>query len=98
MCGFYRRFVPNLAAVTAPLTDLLKKTVKLVWTEACEKAFVGIKSILACKPVLLAPNFDILFKLEVDACNIRVGAVLLQSDEAGLGRPVAYFSRKLDVH
>lgn len=25
MCGFYRRFVPNFAAVTTPLTNLLKK-------------------------------------------------------------------------
>ena len=28
MCGFYRCFVPNFAAVTTPLTNLLKKGVK----------------------------------------------------------------------
>ena len=98
MCGFYRRFVPNFAAVTAPLTDLLRKTVKFVWPDSCEKVFGGVKTILACEPVLRAPNFDIPFKLAVDACNIGVGAVLLQCDEAGRDRPVAYFSRKLNVH
>lgn len=77
MCGFYRRFVPNFAVVTEPLTSLLKKDAKFVWTEACERAFGGLKAILACEPVLLAPNFDEPFKLAVDACDIGVGAVLL---------------------
>lgn len=98
MCGFYRRFVPNFAAVTEPLTNLLKKDVKFVWTEACEHAFGGVKAILACEPVLLAPNFDIPFKLAVDACDFGVGAVLLQADAAGIDRPVAYFSKKLNKH
>lgn len=30
MCGFYRRFVPNLTAVTEPLTNLLEKDAKFV--------------------------------------------------------------------
>lgn len=32
MCGFYHRFVPNFAAVTEPLTSLLKKGVKFKWS------------------------------------------------------------------
>ena len=98
MCGFYRRFVPNFAAVTEPLTNLLKKDVKFSWTEACEQAFASVKAILACEPVLLAPNFEAPFKLAVDACDIGVGAVLLQVDTAGLDRPVAYYSKKLNKH
>ncbi|KAJ8380267.1 hypothetical protein SKAU_G00010450 [Synaphobranchus kaupii] len=35
ICGFYRRFVPNFAAATAPLTNLLGKDVKWNWTQAC---------------------------------------------------------------
>lgn len=81
--------MPNFSAVTAPLTNLLKKTVKFVWTDACEKAFVGMKTILARQPVLLATNFYIPFKLAVDTCDIGVGAVLLHCDEAGLDRPTS---------
>lgn len=66
-CGFYRRFVPNFAVVTEPLTNLLKKDVRFVWTETCDRAFAGVKAILACEPLLLAPNFDAPFKLAVDA-------------------------------
>lgn len=97
-CGFYRRFIPNFAVVTKPLTNLLKKDDKFVWTEACECAFGGVKTILAYEPVLLAPNFDAPFKHAVDACNIEVGVVLFQTDGAGLDRPVAYFSKKLSKH
>ena len=98
MVGFYRRFVPNFATATAPLTDLLRKAVKFKWTEECERAWLGVKAILACEPVLVAPNFEAPFKLAVDACDIGVGAVLLQEDGQGSDRPVAYFSRKLNVH
>ncbi len=98
MCRFYRRFVPNFAAVTAILTNLLRKDVKFQWTDVCEQAFTGVKSILACEPVLLAPNFEAPFKLAVDACDIGVGAALLQSVDAGVDRPVAYFSTKLNSH
>ena len=98
MCGFYRRFVPNFAAATAPLTQLLQKGTRFLWSTACEEAFSGVKTILACQPVLRAPDFHAPFKLAVDACDVGVGAVLLQVDEQGLDRPVAYFSKKLNRH
>lgn len=98
MCGFYRRFVPNFSTVAEPLTSLLKKGVKFVWTSGCEKAFNQIKAILSCEPVLAAPNFSVPFKLAVDACDVGIGAVLLQADSAGLDKPVAYYSKKLNRH
>lgn len=35
MCGFYHRFVPCFDAMTAPLADLLQKSVKLTWIDSC---------------------------------------------------------------
>ncbi|KAL2102623.1 hypothetical protein ACEWY4_001791 [Coilia grayii] len=98
MCGFYRRFVKNFAAITEPLTSLLRKDIKFKWSSSCQAAFEQLKAILSCEPVLRAPKFDIPFKLAVDACDVGIGAVLLQSDEQGLDRPVAYFSKKLNQH
>ena len=40
MYGFYRRFVPNFAAVTELLRNLPKKDAKFVRTEACDRTFV----------------------------------------------------------
>lgn len=98
MCGFYRRFVHNFAAVVAPLTALLAKGAKWAWTQDCQDALDQVKAILACAPVLKAPDFERPFALAVDACDVGVGAVLLQVDEAGVERPVAYYSKKLNRH
>ncbi|KAL2089275.1 hypothetical protein ACEWY4_013963 [Coilia grayii] len=98
MCGFYRKFVPNFAAVTEPLTNLLQKGVKFQWSERCQSALDHLKAILSCEPVLRAPDFERPFKLACDACEVGVGAVLLQTDSAGVDKPVAYFSKKLNKH
>lgn len=84
--------------MTGPLTDLLRKSAKFKWSDSCQVAFDQLKAILSSEPVLVAPNFSLPFKLAVDACDIGVGAVLLQEDRTGVDRPVAYFSKKLNRH
>ena len=49
-----------------------------------------------CTPVLVAPNFNVPFKLFVDACDIGVGGVLLQEDPQGIDHPMCYYSKNLD--
>lgn len=44
--------------------------------------------------MLSAPNFDLPFKLQVDASAAGAGAVLLQEDSRGIDHPVCYFSKK----
>ena len=46
MAGYYRRFCPNFAAVAEPLTQLLSKKVKFVWSDRCDKAFEELKAML----------------------------------------------------
>ena len=46
-------------------------------------------------PVLAAPRLDHPFKIQVDASQVGAGAVLLQTDEQDIDRPVCYFSRSL---
>ena len=55
-------------------------------------AVVSAKALLCSTPVLVAPDFHKPFKMEVDACNVGAGAVLLQEDANGLDQPVCYFS------
>lgn len=43
MVGYYRGFCPNFSTVVSPLTDLLKNSVKFVWSVNCQKDFENVK-------------------------------------------------------
>ena len=96
LVGYYRRFVPNFAAIAAPLTDLTKggKTGPVTWTETCETAFETLKARLCSGPVCSLPDFDRLFVLQTDASEGGVGAILCQDQGSGL-QPITCASKKL---
>nr|XP_054601704.1 retrovirus-related Pol polyprotein from transposon opus isoform X1 [Nothobranchius furzeri]XP_054601706.1 retrovirus-related Pol polyprotein from transposon opus isoform X1 [Nothobranchius furzeri] len=94
MVGYYRCFCKNFAVVASPLTDLLSPQVSFKWTTAAQGAFENCKLLLCSAPVLKAPDLTRPFKLEIDASDVGMGAVLLQEDEGALDHPVSYFSKK----
>ena len=96
MVGYYRKFCRNFSSIAEPLTRLLAKRQKFVWTGECERTFNRLKSMLKNAPVLVAPNFGCPFKLALDASDVAAGAVLLQEDEVGIDHPVCYYSRKFN--
>lgn len=98
MVGFYRRFCEDLAHLSVPLTELLKGGALFIWSDECQSAFLQIKHILGSKPVLLAPDFFKPFSLAVDASDLAMGAVLMQDDQNGDSHPVAYYSKKFNIH
>uniref|UniRef100_A0A1A8DUL4 ribonuclease H n=1 Tax=Nothobranchius kadleci TaxID=1051664 RepID=A0A1A8DUL4_NOTKA len=94
MVGYYRCLCKNFAVVASPLTDLLSSQVSFKWTTAAQGAFENCKLLLCSAPVLKAPDITRPFKLEIDASDVGMGAVLLQEDEGALDHPVSYFSKK----
>jgi hypothetical protein len=44
LAGYYRRFNPNFSKIAKPITELLKKGNKYVWSEACDQAFKHLKN------------------------------------------------------
>ena len=98
MAGYYRKFCRNFSDVVSPLTNLLAKNAKFVWTDECNQAFEKVKNMLTSEPVLAAPNFDKPFVLVTDASDVGVGSVLMQEDDCGILHPVCYFSQKLNRH
>ena len=54
LAGYYRDFIPNFAALAAPLSDLMRKGQpnKVEWGEAQEIAYRSIKASLTKEPVL----------------------------------------------
>lgn len=93
--GFYRNLIPHFAEVTAPLTDLLKKNTKFVWTEKENNAFEELKKILTSNPITMHPDFSQEFQIHCDSSNYAIGSSLMQYDDKGHLKPIAYFSRKL---
>ena len=98
MAGYYRKFCNNFSVIAEPLTNLLGKRVKYVWTDDCQKSFDKLRAILKSVPVLLALSFDKEFKLAVDASDVGAGSVLLQEDDNGVYHPVCYFSKRFNKH
>lgn len=101
LCQYYSTYMPNFASVAACITDLTKgvgpKNRKIDWSNDCQKAFETIKSLITSAPVLLMPDMSRPFRIECDASDYAVGAVLLQQDPAYNDdwKPVAFISKKL---
>ena len=94
MAGYYRNFCLNFSEIAAPLTNLLSKKVKFVWTDDCQLAFDKVKLLLQKSPVLKSPDYEKPFKLIIDSSDVGTGSVLVQEASDGLDHPVSYFSKK----
>ena len=70
LAGYYRRFIQNFADISAPLTNLTRKTepTKVMWTKRAESAFSQLKQKLASPPVLRSPCWDRVFIIVIYIC------------------------------
>jgi hypothetical protein len=75
------------------MTELLKKGVKFVWSEACEKAFHTPRQHLTSSRVLVQPDNSKPFEVFCDVSGTGLGCVLMQE-----GRVIAYASWELQPH
>ncbi|CAB1114396.1 unnamed protein product [Ectocarpus sp. CCAP 1310/34] len=97
--NYVRKFIPDLAAVTAPMVDLTKKdAVKSVakrWGPKHDEAFAEVKRLLTNAPVLQFPDFSKEFIFHVDASELGEGVFLAQQngDDVNI---VAYFSQRFN--
>ncbi|XP_038059124.1 uncharacterized protein LOC119730344 [Patiria miniata] len=96
LCNYYRKFIPDFAAIAVPLTDKTKgrEPNKIIWTESQELAFNSLKKHLTSRPILCLPDFERQFILRTDASDIGIGAMLLQEYD-DTKQPVAFASKKL---
>ncbi len=95
--NFYRRFIQNYSSIAGPLTDLLKhKPKSLSWTPSATESFNILKETFITAPILVHPDPDKAFVVEVDTSTTGVGAVLSQQQGTPAKlHPCAAFSHKL---
>jgi hypothetical protein len=93
LAGYYRRFIPDFSRIAKPLTELLKKGVKFVWSEECDQAFHTLRKHLTSAHVLTQPDMSKPFEVFCDASGTSLGCVLMQEN-----RVIAYASRALRPH
>uniref|UniRef100_A0A671MRQ1 Reverse transcriptase RNase H-like domain-containing protein n=1 Tax=Sinocyclocheilus anshuiensis TaxID=1608454 RepID=A0A671MRQ1_9TELE len=91
--SYYRRFIHEYARHAEPLFALTRADVPFGWTQDCQNAMVFLKNKLTSAPILRFPQFSLPFFIHVDACDVGLGAALMQRDEQGRDCAVAYASR-----
>ena len=95
LINFYRRFLPAIAGILKPLTDLLRGgPKKLLWSSDADAAFTKAKAALVAAVPLSHPAPGAVLSLAVDASDTHVGGVLQQL-QGRAWQPLAFFSKKL---
>ena len=95
MINYYSKFISNYSTITHPLNDLLKDGVEWKWCETQQKAFKRLKDKLSNAPVLTHFSDTLPLKLDADASQYGIGAVISHVLPSGEERPIAYASRTL---
>jgi len=93
--NFLRRFIPNLAEILKPISDMLKKDAENKWDNKAIIDFQWIRDALVTTPMLASPKYDqevIIFSF---ASHETIAAVLLQKNDQGHEQPISFFSKAL---
>jgi hypothetical protein len=93
LAGYYHCFISDFSRIAKPMTELLKKGVKFVWNEQCEKAFHTLTEQLTTALVLAQLNNIESFDVYCDASGTGLHCVPVQDN-----RVIAYASRALRLH
>ena len=76
-------FITQLTATCEPLFKLLRKAVKIKWTENCQRAFDKINECLLSLPILVPPTPRRPLILYLTVQEASMGCMLGQQDETG---------------
>ena len=90
---WYKIFIRDYALIASPLTNLLKKGLKFVWTPEHQANLDELKRIITSAPCLKLLDFTKEFEAVIDASGTALGGVIVQE-----GRPIAFTLQKLKTY
>ncbi|GJR56331.1 reverse transcriptase domain-containing protein [Tanacetum coccineum] len=67
--GFYRRFIQDFSKIARPMTHLLEKDTPFIFSKECIDTFNILKKKLTEASILVAPDWDLPFKIMCDASD-----------------------------
>ena len=89
--NYLSRYLPKLAEVVAPLSQLTEKATPFYWQTHQEQALEKVKALVTTAPVLKFYNVHEEVTIQCDVLEKRLGATLMQN-----GQPVAFTSKALN--
>ena len=91
------RFVPNLAAMTEPISmrRITLKNHPWLWGPKQSEAFHKLRDLISSDTVLAHFDPSLSTQVRQDACKIVISGALTEKHPDGSIRPVAYASRSL---
>jgi hypothetical protein len=95
LANYLHKYSANYADMARPLSNLLKKDVEWCWSNTEHTAFTAVKASLLHAPILALPDPDRPFSVVCDASDFAIGSALLQTDDDGRERVIAFESRQL---
>ena len=95
MINYYSKFISNYLTITHPLNEVLKDRVEWKWSEDQQKSFQQLKDKLSNAPVLTHFSDTLPLKLDTDASQYGIGAVISHVLPSGEERLIAYALRTL---
>ncbi|MBW0495100.1 hypothetical protein O181_034815 [Austropuccinia psidii MF-1] len=97
--SYYRNHIQNVAHINSSLYKLFSKDVVFQITKERRDAYERIKHELTNAPFLILPDFELLFKLYIDAAYIQGLGEALHQRQILDGEPreevICYSSRQL---
>lgn len=94
LASYFRKFIKGFASISRPLTSLTKKSVDWRWGKEQSNAVETLKRLLTADPVLAIYSPTSETQIHTDASKVGLGGVLLQLQECGKWKSVAYASRQ----
>ncbi len=92
LINWYRNFIPDVSTLSEPLVHLTRKKSDWAWTPSQQEAFEILKNRLICAPVLVRPDYQQPFTVQVDASDLGLGVVLSHPHTNGHFQAIAYAS------
>ncbi|GJS02584.1 retrovirus-related pol polyprotein from transposon TNT 1-94 [Tanacetum coccineum] len=96
LASFYRRFIPNISYIMAPLIDCMKGK-SFMWTEEAKSAFQVVKEKLTTALIMVLPDFSKVYELHTDASKVSIGGEGFSVKTSVSNRAVDALSRRSNL-